>query len=196
MRDDPTVIALVARARKGDQNAWNELVERYLPLIWSICLRHRLSRPDADDVAQTVCLRLVEHLAVLRTPAALPGWIAVTTQRECVRVLRAVRRREVAEQPMIVDLAADDEATTMIEHELERAERQAALRAAFAQLPALCRKLLTLLMRDPPPSYAEIGDRLGTPVGGIGPTRARCLAKLRQSPYLHGYLTGEGGGDV
>ncbi|MBN6052407.1 sigma-70 family RNA polymerase sigma factor, partial [Nonomuraea sp. RK-328] len=75
MRDDPIVIALVTRARKGDQGAWNELVERYLPLVWSICRRYRLSRPDADDVAQTVCLRLVEHLAVLRVPAALPGWL-------------------------------------------------------------------------------------------------------------------------
>ncbi|NUW29838.1 sigma-70 family RNA polymerase sigma factor [Nonomuraea sp. SMC257] len=196
MRDDPIVIALVTRARKGDQGAWNELVERYLPLVWSICRRYRLSRPDADDVAQTVCLRLVEHLAVLRVPAALPGWLAVTTQRECVRLLRAVRRREVTEQPMNDDLADDDEATAMIEQELERAERHAALRAAFAQLPAMCRELLTLLMRDPPLPYAEIGRRLGTPVGGIGPRRARCLDRLRQSPYLHDHLGPEGGGHV
>ncbi|MER6942914.1 sigma-70 family RNA polymerase sigma factor [Nonomuraea sp. NPDC000554] len=186
MREDPTVIALVTRAGKGDEAAWNELLDRYLPLMWSICNRYRVGRPDADDVVQTVCLRLVEQLAVLRTPSALPGWIAVTTQRECFRVLRSARRRELAESPLGGDLAGDG--SEVIERELERAEFQAAMRAAFAQLPPMCRDLLTTLMGDPRPSYAEISQQLSMPVGGIGPSRARCLAKLRRSPYLTAYL--------
>ena len=86
MRDDSSVSALVARARDGDQPAWNELVERYAPLVWSICNRYRLSRQDIDDIGQTVWLLLVEQLGNIRQPAALPGWLATTTQRECLRV--------------------------------------------------------------------------------------------------------------
>ena len=91
MRDDPTVVALVTRARDGDKDAWDELVERYAPLVFSVCRRYRLAPPDIDDVGQSVWLRLVEHLPGLREPAALPGWIATTTQRECFR-LRLARR--------------------------------------------------------------------------------------------------------
>ena len=78
MRDDPTVVDLVTRARDGEKSAWDELVERYAPLVFSVCRRYRLAPPDIDDVGQSVWLRLVEHLPGLREPAALPGWIATT----------------------------------------------------------------------------------------------------------------------
>ena len=92
MHDDLT--GLVARAGNGDKQAWDELVERYAPLIWSICRRYRLDRADADDVGQIVWLQLVDQLGSIRDPAALPGWLATTTQRECGRVLRAARQQE------------------------------------------------------------------------------------------------------
>jgi DNA-directed RNA polymerase specialized sigma24 family protein len=92
MRDDLT--ALVTRASNGDKQAWDELVERYAPLIWSICRRYRLCRADAADVGLSVWLRLVDQLGSLRDPAALPGWLVSTTQRECGRVLRAARKQE------------------------------------------------------------------------------------------------------
>jgi RNA polymerase sigma factor (sigma-70 family) len=183
MRGDPSVVALVIRAQKGDQSAWDEIVERYAPLVWSICRHYRLSRADADDVGQSVWLRLVERLSTLREPAALPGWLATTTQRECLRVVRAAQKQENNERPVDFEMAAD-ERSTMIEQELIIAERNAALRAAFALLPPQCRRLLALLMQDPPPSYAEISDRLEMPIGGIGPNRARCLDRLRKSPEL------------
>src|SRR4051794_28096860 len=94
MRDDPPVIALATRVRKGDQSAWDELVDRYIPLVWSICGRFGLERPDSDDVVQTVWLRLLEHLVEIRDPAALPGWLATATRRECLRVLREARKRQ------------------------------------------------------------------------------------------------------
>src|SRR5256714_14127959 len=78
---DPTVSDLVARAKDGDKQAWNALVERYAPLIWSICRRHRLGRADADDVGQSVWLRLVDQLDRGRDPAALPRWLATTAPR-------------------------------------------------------------------------------------------------------------------
>jgi len=88
MRDDPVVIALVGRARDGDQTAWDQIVERFAPLAWSICRRHRLSDADANDVGQNVWLRLVEHLPSLREAAALPGWLTTTTRRACLRAQR------------------------------------------------------------------------------------------------------------
>ena len=93
--DDWPVTALVIRARNGDKQAWDEIVDRYAPLIWSICRRCRLRRADADDVGQGVWLRLADQLGSLRDPAGLPGWLATTTQRECGRVLRAARKQEL-----------------------------------------------------------------------------------------------------
>jgi RNA polymerase sigma factor (sigma-70 family) len=194
MRDDPSVAALVARVGEGDQAAWNELVERYSPLVWSICLQYQLNRQDIDDVGQNVWLLLVEHIGSLREAAALPGWLATTTRHEALRVLRTSRRRDHA------DLPPDDQlppgpADDAIEQELIAAERDAALRAAFAELPRRCHELLSLLMSDPPPGYAYISATLGLPVGSIGPTRARCLDRLRRSPHLIGVL-GDGAQDV
>ena len=192
MRDDPSVAALVARVGEGDQAAWNELVERYSPLVWSICVHYQLNRQDTDDVGQNVWLLLVEHIGSLREPAALPGWLATTTRHEALRVLRASRRRDHA------DLPPDDQlgpADATIEQELIAAERDTALRAAFAELPRRCYELLSLLMSDPPPGYAYIGATLGLPVGSIGPTRARCLDRLRRSPHLIGVLR-DGAQDV
>ncbi|MEW9550829.1 RNA polymerase sigma factor [Nonomuraea sp. NPDC050783] len=188
MRDDPHVVTLVVQARKGEQAAWDAIVERYSPLLWSICLRYRLSRADALDAAQTVWLRLVEHLDELRDPAALPGWIAMVAQRECLRQSRSARRRQSAEQVLDGDLK--DEARA-VEEEVERAERDLALRAALSHLPERCRRLLACFLGDSPLSYPQISERLGMPIGGIGPTRARCLARLRSSPHLSGF-TGQG----
>jgi RNA polymerase sigma factor (sigma-70 family) len=194
MRDDPSVAALVARVGEGDQAAWNELVERYSPLVWSICVHYQLNRQDIDDVAQNVWLLLVEHIGSIREAAALPGWLATTTRHEALRVLRVSRRRDHADLPPDDQLPPGPAATT-IEQELIAAERDAALRAAFAELPRRCHELLSLLMSDPAPGYAYIGATLGLPVGSIGPTRARCLDRLRRSPHLIGVL-GDGAQDV
>jgi len=182
MRDDPLVIAMVNRAADGDQGAWNDIIERYSPLVWSICLRYRLDRQDSDDVGQSVWLLLVERIGMLREPAALPGWLATTTQRECLRVLRASRRHEHAELPD--DQLSPDPDAAMIEKEILAAERDAAVWAAFAELPRGCRELLAMLLSDHPHSYEDISATLGMRVGSIGPMRARCLDRLRQSPHI------------
>ena len=83
MRDYPPITELVTRARRGDKQAWDEIVERYAPLIWSICRQYRLGDADAEDVGQMVWLHLVDHLDDLRDPAALPGWLVTTTRRQC-----------------------------------------------------------------------------------------------------------------
>jgi RNA polymerase sigma factor (sigma-70 family) len=188
MREDSTVTALVARVGEGDQEAWNEIIERYAPLVWSICLRYQLERQDIDDVGQSVWLLLVEHIGGLREAAALPGWLATTTRHECLRVLRAGRRQDLSGLPPEEQIPGDPAAAT-IEQEIIEAERNAALRAALAELPDRCRELLSMLISDPPPAYAKISASLGIAVGSIGPIRARCLDRLRQSPHLSGFLT-------
>jgi RNA polymerase sigma factor (sigma-70 family) len=187
MSDDSSVSALVARVGDGDQEAWNEIIERYAPLVWSICLRYQLSRQDIDDVGQSVWLLLVEKIGSLREAAALPGWLATTTKRECLRVLRATHRHDHADLPPEDQLPPDPDAAP-IEQEVITAERDAALRAALAELPQSCYELLSMLIDDPPLPYADISIALGVPIGSIGPTRARCLDRLRRSPHLTGIL--------
>jgi RNA polymerase sigma factor (sigma-70 family) len=190
MRDDPVVTDLVIRARNGDRQAWDALVERYAPLIWSNCRRYRLGGADADDVGQSVWLQLVEHLGTLRDPAALPGWLATTTRRECGRVLRTAHGPHAARYtPNVEDIA--DEQTGTAEQELLAAERHAALREAFLQLPPCDQQLIALLIQDPPAPYAKISSSLGIPVGSIGPTRGRCLDRLRRHPALATLINAE-----
>src|SRR6201993_2489100 len=104
---------LVTRARNGDQRAWDDLVERYAPLVWSVCRKYQLSRADAEDVHQTVWLQLVRRLEAIRDPAALPGWLATATRRECVRVLRAARRPHAAEYVPDAETIPDPRARTV-----------------------------------------------------------------------------------
>jgi RNA polymerase sigma factor (sigma-70 family) len=180
---EPTVTDLVARAKDGDKQAWDALVERYAPLIWSICRRHRLSRADADDVSQSVWLRLLSQLDRVRDPAALPGWLATTARRECLRVLCAAQGPHAAMYARDVD-SLPDERAGLADQGLLAAERHAALREAFGQLPPNGQQLIALLIADPPVPYADISARLGIPVGSIGPNRSRYLDKMRRHPSV------------
>ena len=167
VRAGPPVNDLVTRAGNGDKQAWDTLVERYAPLIWSFCRRYRLSNADANDVGQRVWLQLVSQLDKIRDPAALPGWLATATQREC------------------------GQQTEMAEQELLTGERHAALREAFTRLPPCCQRLIAVLTEDPPVPYAQISARLGIPVGSIGPNRRRCLDKLRHHPAIAALISAE-----
>jgi RNA polymerase sigma factor (sigma-70 family) len=192
IRGDPSVTDLVTRARKGEQQAWDLIIERYAPLVWSICRKHRLGSADANDVGQNVWLHLVEQLDKIRDPAALPGWLATTTRHECLRAMRQARRPQAAGYLLDVENIPDQQGGT-VEDELLQAECHAALREAFTHLPPSCQQLLTLLMADPPIPYAEISARLGIPVGSIGPTRNRCLDKLRRYPAVAALINAEAG---
>ena len=132
----------------------HELVDRYAPLVYTICIRYRLSNHDIEDVGQNVWLLLVEQLGKLRKPAALPGWLATTTARECLRVVTAANKAERLGTGLDDSVLFVDD--TAIDEEILMAERNAALRAAFAELPPRCQQLLSMLLRDPPCSYAEI----------------------------------------
>src|SRR5215813_7298639 len=124
------VVALVVRARDGDERDWAAPVERYAPLIWSLCRRYRLDTTDTGDVGQNVWLLLVNQLGKIRDPAALPGWLATTTRRECTRVLNKAQVPHVARHEPDAENIPDGQAET-IEQGLLAAERHAALRQAF-----------------------------------------------------------------
>jgi RNA polymerase sigma factor (sigma-70 family) len=188
--DDPVVTVLVTRARNGDMQAWHALVERYAPLIWSICRRYRLGDADAEDISQNIWLHLVRHLDTIRDPAALPGWLVTTTRRECDRKIRAAAGPHATWYLLAAEDLPDQRATPA-DHELLEAERHAALREAFAALSPPGRQLIAMLTADPPVPYTEISARLGIPVGSIGPTRRRCLDKMRRHPAIAALINAE-----
>ena len=179
---DPVIVDLVSRARTGDRQAWEALVDRYAPLAWAICRSYRLDRADAADVGQIIWLHLIEQLGGVRDPTALAGWLATTAGRECVRVLRGRGLKLAADVPAVGDIAGDYGGTAG--EELLAAERHAALHDALSRLPSRCRRLISLLCADPPVPHAEISARLGIAVDDIGPYRSRCLDKLRRDPAI------------
>ena len=188
--DEQSPIAgLVTAANQGDQEAWRELVARYSPLLVNVIRRFRLSRAETEDVAQTVWLRMVEHLGSLREPHALPKWLVTTGRREAMRHLATGRRDwpQDPQQDVWPVVLTDDEDPA---EALDRAERHQALLAGLAELPSRQRDLLVMLMVDPPLAYVEIGERLGIPVGSIGPTRSRAIERLRQTPAMVAYQAG------
>lgn len=182
--DDETIAALVCAATEGDVSAWNSLVDRFTPLIWNICTRYGLTRHDACDVSQNVWLRLAERLDTIRRPAALGGWLATTTRRECLAVLRGARNE--VPSPIRAELCDDADANAP-ERNVLLAERHEALLAALGELSSSARSFLLLLMGEPRRSYREVSEIMGIPIGSIGPMRARYLDRLRQSPSLAGF---------
>jgi RNA polymerase sigma factor (sigma-70 family) len=185
VRDDPAVVALVTRARDGDPTAWNQIVERYASLVWSTCRRYGLNAADIDDIGGSVWLKLVESLDTLREPAALPGWLATTTQRACLKLLQTNSRQVPVDDR---DNAAGKESAA--DESLLIEDRRIALRAAFSDLSQRCQQLLSLLFADPPTGYAAISTSLKMPIGAIGPTRTRCLQRLRRTGAMTAWVDG------
>jgi RNA polymerase sigma factor (sigma-70 family) len=166
-------------------------VEHYAGLVWHVARGHRLGDADAADVVQTVWLRLVESLPRLREPAAVGGWLATTARNESLRQLRR-SGREVVEADIdltLVSTPADDAYSP--EAVLDAHERRDLVRRALDGLSQRCQTLLRALAYSPDVSYADISTALDMPVGSIGPTRGRCLDRLRQglradAPHLLG----------
>jgi len=185
MRRETSVGALLDSAAGGSETAWRDLVRRYTPLVAAICRRYGVVGADAEDVGGNVWLRVVLHAAAIREPEALPGWLATTTRHECAALLRA-KHREVPDDREAVDLAEPG-----ADADLLGDERRATVRREVARLPKRERDLVSMLLSDASPSYAEISARLGMPIGTIGPTRQRCLARLRRTTAIAALLDDE-----
>lgn len=170
---------MLESAARGKESAWREIVERYSPLILAICRDYGLSGADIEDVAGSVWLQLVVNVSQIREPEALPGWLRTTIRRECLMLLRQKNRQVPTDSPLVAGVVEPEFDASLI-----GAERSAAARGALAQLPERDHALLSMLFCDPPRPYQEISSTLGIPVGAIGPTRARCLARARRTPAV------------
>jgi len=171
------VARMVRQAATGDKRAWERLVDQYARLIWSITREFKLEESDAADVVQTTWMRLIEHIDRIEHADRVGSWLAATARNECLRSLAVRKRLVLAHEDDSFDDPARHEPE--IDEALLAAERAAGVREAITQLPWRWQRLMEMLMADPPASYAEISDELGLPVGSIGPTRGRCLARLR-----------------
>lgn len=178
--ETPSTGDLVVRVRAGDAAAWEALTDRFTNLLWSIARGLGLGDADAADAVQTTWLRLVENVDTIRDPERLGGWLATSVRRECYDILRRSARTRPGEPDGPDGWAGLADPADPLDFALLRDERDAALWSAVATLRPACRRLLRVLMADPPPSYVEVASALDMPVGSIGPTRSRCLDCLRQ----------------
>lgn len=180
---DRSPALLLKAAADGDAEAWNQIVDDYHRLVWSVARGFRLSVADAADVSQTTWLRLVENLDRITNPDQLAGWLATTARRESLRLIRKAQREvpdsEEAEEnvPFFGDPeeAGDPEAALVAEQD------RSDLWQAFATLSERCRNLLRVVAVTPLESYAAVAEALGMRVGSIGPTRSRCLEHLKRA---------------
>jgi RNA polymerase sigma factor (sigma-70 family) len=178
---------LLARAAEGDQAAWDALVDRFSQMVWSIARSFRLDEATAKDVSQTVWLRLVENCHRITDPERLPGWLATTCRREALRV-KGLRERTV---PTEFEYDIADESPSLEAMFVEDEEAREVV-AAFATLSQECQQLLRLLTTEPPLSYEQISEIVGRPVGSLGPTRSRCLERLKSA--MTSRISGAGDG--
>jgi len=181
---------LVAAALDGEQHAWNELVARLERVVWK-AVNMMTTDPDVrDDAFAATWLRLAERLGSIREPDKLPGWLTTTATNEVRQIVRRRNRAEVSITATWrsgrVDGAGDladrlvgddgEHATSVV-----RAESDAEVRRAFARLDEACREVITVLvLADPPLPYDEASELLDRPIGSLGPTRGRCLEKMRK----------------
>jgi RNA polymerase sigma factor (sigma-70 family) len=173
---------LVARARSGDEAAWSALVDRYGPLVHRVARSFRLNAADAADVSQTVWLRLIESVGRLHEPQHIAAWLATTTRRECLNLLRRSRRQLPFGDEAVFD---GDAGAEPLDAGVLRSVRNEEVRRAYATLPTRCRQVLRVVHAEPAPAYADIAGATGMSVGSVGPTRARCLESLRRSLEAH-----------
>lgn len=185
----PSDTELLGAARKGDEEAWEQIIDRYQSLINSISRRHQMASDDAHDVSQYVWMQLVNHIDNLRDTRALPGWISATTTHRCYEILRTCKR-SVSVDPLATGLfdlititakKTESEGRCGVDDDLLRAEQHQAVREGLSELTQTQQQLLLLLVADPPVPYCEISRRMNLPIGSIGPTRARLLTKLGKS---------------
>ena len=167
---------LLSAARAGSEDALGQIVNELSPLLWQVARSAGLSQGDAEDVLQTVWMRLITHLDGIHDAGALTGWLVTTTKREAWRV-RAVGRKQLpADQDVFADLPDKGPGS---EEQVILEDQRRELWATIGMLSRRCQELLRILAFAPRSDYATVAAALGMRVGSIGPTRGRCLAKLR-----------------
>jgi len=169
--------------RDGDAEALEELVRMLSPVLWQVARATGLDRDSAEDVVQTAWLSLVKHADTIGSPQSVSGWLCTTTRREAWRLSKRGRRESATEDETLAQALPDAEGP---EPAVVLADDNARLLLCLDRLNERCRSLLRIIAAGPRPDYSEISRNLGMAVGSIGPTRARCLEKLRHELVLEG----------
>jgi RNA polymerase sigma factor (sigma-70 family) len=170
------IAGLIAAARDGHDDAVGQIVTELSPLLWQVARAAGLSSEGAEDVLQSVWLLLLANLQSIHTPTSLTGWLVTTTRREAWRVRGAERRQIPTDQDWLAaipDHQPGAEALALAD------DQRRELWNALGKLSPRCQELLRIVAFVPRPSYDDVATALGMPLGSIGPTRGRCLAKLR-----------------
>jgi RNA polymerase sigma factor (sigma-70 family) len=167
---------LLSAARAGSEDALGQIVNELSPLLWQVARSAGLSQGDAEDVLQTVWMRLITHLDGIHDAGALTGWLVTTTKRESWRVRAAGRKQLPADQDVFAELPEKGPGS---EEQVILEDQRRELWAAIGMLSRRCQELLRIMAFAPRSDYATVAAALGMRVGSIGPTRGRCLAKLR-----------------
>jgi RNA polymerase sigma factor (sigma-70 family) len=173
---------LVEAATAGDRRAWTAIVEQFTARVRRVARSCSLAPHDVDDVEPATWMRLLEGIGSIHNPAALGAWLETTARRESLRAIG----RNARERPVDEDLLVNEPVEPVAESRVVASERRAAVNAALERLPVHQRQLLTLLVSEPSPLYGEISSSLKMPIGSIGPTRARAIARLRRDRELAG----------
>jgi RNA polymerase sigma factor (sigma-70 family) len=176
---------LVRRARQRDSRAWDELVARMTPSLRAAARGFRLSSADVEDVVQSTWFAAFTHIDRIEKPEAIAGWLLVTARRAALRTLQRGVRELVTDEPVgRHDATPDSPAAALLE-----AERRDAVRSAVRRLPASQRPLVEALLAPAGTSYATVSQRLGMPLGSIGPKRGRAIARFRRDRRLVAVLS-------
>lgn len=172
--------ALLRACRQGDEAAWERILEKYERLVFSIARNNGLGREDAADITQLTFTHLIEALDRMTDEGNLRAWLATVAKRNSRRFLvRQLRYRSSVIEPELIDVLLPDKTGS---NPIEQWELADWLRSALDRIDARCRHLLTLLyFNNEDLSYAEIAAKTGMAEGSVGPIRARCLERLRET---------------
>lgn len=186
--DEENLQGLLDRCRREDSQAWSSLVMRFQSLVYSVARRYRLNEDDAADVFQTTFAALFRSIDRIEDGRSLPRWLAVTASRESLRAIRISGKYALAgDESLNLDEVVQAEELGAEANAIQ-AEKLDQLRTAILRLGGRCPELLTELYSSEEPAYADIAGRVGIPIGAIGPTRGRCLEKLRKKLSEIGWM--------
>lgn len=166
------------RWRSGETTALDDMVRGFGPVLWHVVRAYGLDRDRAEDVVQTTWLTLVRRHESIEEPQAVGSWLTTTARREAWRVSKAESKATVVEDE-ILERRSPDEVSA--EHEAVLNDEQSRLWSCVRELSERCQRLLRVVAFDDRPDYARIAKDLDMPVGSIGPTRGRCLSKLKDA---------------
>jgi RNA polymerase sigma factor (sigma-70 family) len=177
---------LVAECRKGNQDAWSALIEKYKNLIFSVPIKFGLPREDAADIFQAVCLDLLSDLPQLREPRALPKWLMQMSFHKCLRWKK--QRLVLFDDPLEIEGLSEASSEELPEEIMYQVQREQMLRDAIASLAPRCHRMIAMLFFESPARpYQEVAKELGIATGSIGFIRGRCLRVLRQRLQKEGF---------